>query len=246
MAKKLKTADYLLLGTIAVGGAGYYLWKQGKLPFVDKLITQYGKKPPMDSASTEKPIPDTTPVAEKKIVFTPPVDPTKNPIYVSKVKKIQGYVNTGIDGDAGSKDSSNTNQALKKKFPKEYASYGRLTPTNVDKYIDAIVKEETSVVKLQKDTDARKQRMAFGDKLKNLYYKDKAKIVRTNDTNSPTKYLDKARNQYANDGGSVTIYKNEALFPKYSFVAYDTNGFWILRTASGKFIITNPNEYVAK
>jgi hypothetical protein len=42
MAKKLKTADYLLIGTLAVGGVGYYLYTKGKLPFVDKLLTKYG------------------------------------------------------------------------------------------------------------------------------------------------------------------------------------------------------------
>ena len=35
MAKKLKTADYLLIGTLAVGGVGYYLYTKGKLPFVE-------------------------------------------------------------------------------------------------------------------------------------------------------------------------------------------------------------------
>lgn len=245
MAKKLKTADYFLLGTLAVGGAGYYLYSKGKLPFIDKLMLRYGKKPPMDSQPEEKPLPEVTPVADKKIVFTPPANPLKNPIYVSKVKKIQVYIGVGADGDAG-KEGSNTNKALKRKFPTQYASYGALTPSNVDKYVDTITKTETDLLALQKTQSAQKTRIAFGDKLKNLYYKDKSKIVRTTDTNAPTKYLDKARNQYANDGGTIKIYKNEAIFPKFSFVAYDTNGFWILRTASGKFIIQNPTEYVAK
>lgn len=245
MAKKLKTADYLLLGTLAVGGAGYYLYTKGKLPFVDKLIAKYKKNPPMDS-EMEKEVPNTTPVAEKKIVFTPPKNPLTDPIYVSKVKKIQLVLGTGADGDAGKSDSSQTNQALKKKFPKEYALNGRLTPANVDKYIEAIVKGEATAIKLQQDSNTKKSRMAFGDKLKNLYYKEKAKIVRKTDTNVPTKYFDKARKTYNNDGGNVKILKNEPLFPKYSFLAYDTNGFWILQTASGKFIIQNPNEYVAK
>jgi hypothetical protein len=245
MAKKLNTADYLLLGTLAIGGAGYYLYTKGKLPFIDKLISKYGKKPPMES-EIEKEVPNTTPVAEKKIVFTPPKNPLTNPLYISKVKKIQLYVGTGVDGDAGTKDGSNTNQALKKKFPKEYALNGRLTPTNVDKYVEAITKGEASAIALQKDTNTKKSRMAFGDKLKNLYYKEKAQIVRKTDTNVPTKYFDKARNTYNNDGGNIKILKNEPLFPKYSFLAYDTNGFWVLRTASGKFIVQNPNEYVAK
>jgi hypothetical protein len=245
MAKKLNTADYLLLGTLAIGGAGYYLYTKGKLPFVDKLISKYGKKPPMES-EIEKEIPNTTPVEQKKIVFTPPKDPLKDPVYISKVKKIQVYLATGVDGDAGKNDGSDTNQALKKKFPKEYALNGRLTPSNVDKYVLAIVKGEASAIALQKDSDSRKVRMAFGDKLKNLYYKEKAQIVRKTDTNAQTKYFDKARQTYPNDGGSVKILKNEPLFPKYSFLAYDTNGFWILRTASGKFILQNPNEFVAK
>jgi hypothetical protein len=183
MAKKLNTADYLLLGTLAIGGAGYYLYTKGKLPFVDKLISKYGKKPPMES-EIEKEIPNTTPVEQKKIVFTPPKDPLKDPVYISKVKKIQVYLATGVDGDAGKNDGSDTNQALKKKFPKEYALNGRLTPSNVDKYVLAIVKGEASAIALQKDSDAKKVRVAFGEKLKNLYYKDKAKIVRTTDTNA--------------------------------------------------------------
>jgi len=236
MAKKLKTADYLLIGTLAVGGVGYYLYTKGKLPFIDKLISKYGKKPPMES-EIEKEVPNTTPVAEKKVVFTPPKDPLKDPVYISKVKKIQLYIGTGADGDAGSTtkgDSSNTNQALKKKFPKEYALNGRLTPSNVDKYVLAIVKGEASAIALQKDSNTKKSRMEFGDKLKNLYYKEKANIVRKTDTNVPTKYFDKARKTYSNDGGNVKIYKNEPLFPKYSLVAYDTNGYWLLQTASGK------------
>jgi hypothetical protein len=245
MAKKLKTADYLLIGTLAVGGVGYYLYTKGKLPFIDKLMSKYGKKPPMES-EIEKELPNTTPVAEKKVVFTPPKDPLKDPVYISKVKKIQIYLHTGADGDAGKSDGSQTNQALRKEFPKEYALNGRLTPSNVDKYVDRIVKGQASAIALQKDSNARKVRMAFGDKLKNLYYKEKAKIVRTTDTNTPTKYFDKARKTYSNDGGKVKILKNEPLFPKYSFVAYDTNGFWLLRTASGKFILQNPNEFVAK
>jgi hypothetical protein len=68
----------------------------------------------------EKEVPNTTPVAEKKIVFTPPKDPLKDPIYIAKVKKIQVYLHTGVDGDAGNKDGSDTNQALRKEFPKEY------------------------------------------------------------------------------------------------------------------------------
>ena len=194
----------------------------------------------------EKEVPNTTPVAEKKVVFTPPKDPLKDPLYISKVKKIQLYIGTGADGDAGKGDSSNTNQALKKKFPQEYALNGRLTPSNVDKYVLAIVKGEASAIALQKDSNTKKSRMEFGDKLKNLYYKEKANIVRKTDTNVPTKYFDKARKTYSNDGGNVKILKNEPLFPKYSFLAYDTNGFWILRTASGKFILQNPNEFVAK
>jgi hypothetical protein len=243
MAKKLNTADYLLLGTLAIGGAGYYLYTKGKLPFIDKLINK-GKG---NDEKPEEPTPtDVTPVAEKKIVFTPPKDPLKDPLYISKVKKIQVYLGTGADGDAGKTDGSNTNQALKKKFPKEYALNGRLTPTNVDKYVEAITKGEASAIALQKDTNTKKVRVAFGDKLKNLYYKDKSKIVRTTDTNAPTKYFDKSRSTYPNDGGNVKILKNEPLFPKYSFLAYDTNGFWILRTPSGKFILQNPTEYVAK
>jgi len=243
MAKKLNTADYLLLGTLAIGGAGYYLYTKGKLPFIDKLIN---KAKGNDEKPDEVTPTDVTPVAEKKIVFTPPKDPLKDPIYISKVKKIQVVLATGVDGDAGKNDSSQTNQALKKKFPKEYALNGRLTPTNIDKYVEAITKGEASAIALQKDSDAKKTRMAFGEKLKNLYYKDKAKIVRTTDTNAQTKYFDKARQTYPNDGGNVKILKNEPLFPKYSFLAYDTNGFWILRTASGKFILQNPNEFVAK
>lgn len=243
MAKKLNTADYLLLGTLAIGGAGYYLYTKGKLPFIDKLIN---KAKGNDEKPDEVTPTDVTPVAEKKIVFTPPKDPLKDPLYISKVKKIQVVLATGVDGDAGKNDSSQTNQALKKKFPKEYALNGRLTPTNIDKYVEAITKGEASAIALQKDTNTKKSRVAFGEKLKNLYYKDKAKIVRTTDTNAPTKYFDKARQTYPNDGGNVKILKNEPLFPKYSFLAYDTNGFWILRTASGKFILQNPNEFVAK
>lgn len=243
MAKKLKTADYLLIGTLAVGGVGYYLYTKGKLPFIDKLIN----KTKGNDEKPDEPTPtDVTPVAEKKVVFTPPKDPLKDPLYISKVKKIQVVLATGVDGDAGKNDGSQTNQALKKKFPKEYALNGRLTPTNIDKYVEAITKGEASAIALQKDSDAKKIRVAFGEKLKNLYYKDKAKIVRTMDTNAPTKYFDKARQTYPNDGGNVKILKNEPLFPKYSFLAYDTNGFWILRTASGKFILQNPNEFVAK
>jgi hypothetical protein len=243
MAKKLNTADYLLLGTLAIGGAGYYLYTKGKLPFIDKLIN----KAKGNDEKPEEPTPtDVTPVAEKKIVFTPPKDPLTNPLYISKIKKIQVYLGTGADGDAGKTDGSNTNQALKKKFPKEYALNGRLTPTNVDKYVEAITKGEASAIALQKDTNTKKVRVAFGDKLKNLYYKDKAQIVRKTDTNAPTKYFDKSRSTYPNDGGNVKILKNEPLFPKYSFLAYDTNGFWILRTSSGKFILQNPTEYVAK
>lgn len=243
MAKKLNSADYLLLGGLVIGGAGYYLYTKGKLPFIDKLINKIKGK----EEKPDEPTPtDVTPVADKKIVFTPPKNPLTDANYLSKVRKIQLYINTGVDGDAGTKDSSDTNQALKKKFPTLYATYGRLTPSNVDKYVEAITKQEASAIALQKDTNSKKSRIAFGQKLINLYYKDKVKIVRTNDTNTPIKYLDKARNIYVNDGGNEKIYKNESLFPKYQFLAYDINGYWILITKSGKFIVQNPNEYVAK
>ena len=245
MAKKLKTADYLLLGTLAVGGAGYYLYTKGKLPFVDKLIAKYKKNPPMDS-EMEKEVPNTTPVAEKKIVFTPPKNPLTDPIYVSKVKKIQLVLGTGADGDAGKSDSSQTNQALKKKFDKLYVVEGRLLPTNVDKYIKAMNDKSAQEISVQKTESASKQRKAFGEKLKNLYYKDKSKIVRSNDVKLQTRFFDKARNSYTVDGNQLTIYKNDPLFPKFGYVAYDSNGNWILKTPTGKFVITNPNEYVAK
>lgn len=246
MAKtKLKSVDYLLIGTVAVGGIGYYLYKQGKLPFVDKLIAKIkGETPKKETTTPTTPTstPEVTPVVQKVVNAKPPVDPTKEAGYVSKVKNIQEYLAVGMDGNAGSSDGSQTNKALKLKFPTLYATEGRLRPTNVDKYIKAI-NDNKGQQKFKNDAVARK---AFGQKLVNLYYKDKSSIVRQTDVELPTRIFDKARSQYVVDGGKIKIYKNEAIFPKFSYVNYSNEGYWILKTPSGKFILTNPNEYLAK
>jgi len=248
MAKKLNSADYLLFGTIAVGGLGYYLYSKGKLPFVDKVISKIKGEdvetpstPPIANSQTTG-----TPVVQKTVNAKTPVDPFKEPAYIDKVKRLQVYLGVGVDGNAGSSDTSQTNQALKKKFDKLYIVEGRLRPTNVDKYIKALNDKSAQEISVQKSQDASKQRKAFGEKLKNLYSKDKSRIVRSSDIKIQTRFFDKARNSYTVDGNQLTIYKNDPLFPKFSYVAYDSNGYWILKTPSGKFVITNPNEYVAK
>lgn len=243
MAKtKLKSVDYLLIGTVAVGGIGYYLYTKGKLPFVDKLIAKIKGETPKSESPTPTSTPEVTPVVQKVVNAKPPVDPTKEAGYVSKVKNIQEYLAVGMDGNAGSSDGSNTNKALKTKFPTLYATEGRLRPTNVDKYIKAI-NDNKGQQKIKNDAVARKN---FGQKLVNLYYKDKSSIVRQTDLEISTRILDKARNEYVVDGGKITIYKNSPIFPKFSIVNYTYTGYFILKTPTGKFIITNPNEYLAK
>lgn len=242
MAKKLNSSDYLLFGLIATGGVGYYLYKNGKLPIVDKLMAKVKKE---DTAPKDT-VPDTTPVVEKVVNAKPTIPATQQPAYIDKVKKIQVYLGVGVDGNAGSSANSQTNQALKKKFVTEYPKLGNLTPSNVDAYLTAMVEKNKQETAVQKSASVSKQRKDFGEKLRNLYTKNKAKIVRKTDSNSPTKYYDQARKQYSNDGKSLRIVKDYPIFPSFSYVGYTTDGYWILKSSTGKFVIQNPNEYVAK
>jgi hypothetical protein len=209
MAKKLNSADYLLFGTVAVGGIGYYLYSKGKLPFVDKLLDNIKGKSANEKVIDTPPTPtaNTTPVVEKKVVAKPPVDPFKAPAYIDKVKRLQVYLGVGVDGNAGTKETSQTNQALKKKFPTAFAKNGILRPTNVDAYIKEIDSAQARVTE-QSSNDQRKK---FGQKLVDLYYKQKSKIVRSSVSSPVYKTFDKARNNYVDvtSKATTTIRANE-------------------------------------
>lgn len=210
MAKqKLKTVDYVLIGTVAVGGIGYYLYNKGKLPFIDKLIAKIKGEAPKTPSATPTSSPETTPVVSKVITATPPVDPTKDAGYMSKVRNIQLYIGAGVDGNAGSSDTSQTNIKLKSKFPTLYSTEGRLRPTNVDKYVKAITDQQNA----QKTAGTNKQRIDFANKIVNLHKQgSKIRFVSGKNEKLTLWKKDKARNILVKTTDNIMVVYNASPF----------------------------------
>jgi hypothetical protein len=128
MAKKKNNT--ILLGAVAVVGVGVLYWRGA----FDKLISQFKKEDVKeDITETETPPKVVAPTQQevKKVVNTKPVGPS--PQYVSKIKNLQLFLGKSATG----LPDESTNIALAKKFPTLYASLGKLSITNIDKYIDA-------------------------------------------------------------------------------------------------------------
>lgn len=230
MAKKVNYTPYII-GVAAVGGI--VLWQSGKL---DKL---FGKKtdetpelPPLEP-ETEKP------VIKKEIVVKPLPDPTKNPVYMDKVRKLQLFLGAGVDGNAGG-EGSQTNIKTKAKFPALYANLGRVTPANVDAYLAETTKKTTT--QIANEAAGRKK---FGQSLYQLGATGKR--VRPKSTiTAPIFYYDSARKQYVPSTRKSSI-TNYHLFSKWDIAGYDRDGYFILKNKlfPKDFVIVNPYSFEA-
>lgn len=109
---------------LAIAAIGFLLWKK------------FGKK----SEAVETP-----PVEAAKASVQTPTDTGKTE-YELKVMKLQGILKVAIDGIAGPQ----TNTALKAAMPENYANWGAVSATNVDKYLAAFGTQ------VQNQTDAQK------------------------------------------------------------------------------------------
>lgn len=230
MAKKVNYTPYII-GVAAVGGI--VLWQSGKL---DKL---FGKKtdetpelPPLEP-ETEKP------VIKKEIVVKPLPDPTKNPVYMDKVRKLQLFLGAGVDGNAGG-EGSQTNKMTKAKFPALYANLGRVTPANVDAYLAETTKKTTTQV--ANEAAGRKK---FGQSLYQLGATGK-RVRPKSIITAPILYFDSSRNQYTPTKRKIAI-GDYHLFSKWSVEGYGSNGFFILKSKSSPkdFVIVNPYSFEA-
>lgn len=231
MAKKTNYTPYIV-GAAAVGAI--VLWKSGTF---DKL---FGKKkdetpelPPLQPEEEK-------PVIKKEIVVKPLPDPTKNPVYMDKVRKLQLFLGAGVDGNAGG-EGSQTNIKTKAKFPALYANLGRVTPANIDAYLAETVKK-TTVDLSKKTAEARKK---FGQSLFQLGATGKK--IRPKSTITKTiMYFDAARKQYVASTRQTSI-GDYHLFSKWDIAGYTIDGNYILKNKlfPKDFVIANPYYFEA-
>jgi hypothetical protein len=122
----MKKTNYtpVILGAIAAGGI--LLWQTGALNKLFKKKEQ-PKEPEVEPAKE----PSTEPTVKKVVNVSPLPDPLKAPAYVAKVKELQLFLGVSPTGNA----LDQTNNAVKSKFGTLFASLGRVSPANIDKYL---------------------------------------------------------------------------------------------------------------
>lgn len=228
-----KTLPYVAAAVAVAGGAYLY--------FRSKKAKQ---------TTTETPV---EPVVEPQKVVTvkqvaPPVDPWKTAAFDKVVRNVQLFLGVGVDGNPGRSDASQTNQALKKKFPAEFAKYGAITPTNQKEWA-SIVESTQSKTKMSEYLQSTAPgRQKFGEDLWNLGVVGKRIALRSGKMTVPFRVFDAARKIYVVSGKNATLSATDRhLFAVWDRVGYDGDGFWILRYKANpkQFIIVNPNVFGA-
>lgn len=116
MAKKDYTS-YIIGGLVlAAGGAGYYYYRRAK---VKKEAAEAEAEAETKRVEAEQSVQQKN--IKTSVVLTP---------YQRKVTQVQTFLGVAVDGIPGPQ----TNQALQKRAPVSYKTYGAISPTNIDFY----------------------------------------------------------------------------------------------------------------
>jgi hypothetical protein len=114
MAKKDYTS-YIIGGLVfAAAGGGYYYYRRAKVKKEAAEAEAERKKNEAEQSVQQKNI-------KTSLVLTP---------YQRKVTQVQTFLGVAVDGIPGPQ----TNQALQKRAPVAYKTYGAVSPTNIDFY----------------------------------------------------------------------------------------------------------------
>ena len=114
MAKKDYTS-YIIGGLVlAAAGGGYYYYRRAKVKKEAAEAEAERKKNEAEQSVQQKNI-------KTSVVLTP---------YQRKVTQVQTFLGVAVDGIPGPQ----TNQALQKRAPVSYKTYGAISPTNIDFY----------------------------------------------------------------------------------------------------------------
>lgn len=251
----MKTNYNLIIGALLVGGGAYYAYKKGwfgKRPPMGKSAEQIAKEQAqaeLDKIAEQQAAAKKVVVDEKKVVKdVKQANNILNPkSYEGKVAAIQNDLGCGlIDGNPGSKETSETNRKYAAKYGLDK---GIISPLNIDYYKSKVDKKLTLVAqKAIAQKEAAKKATAVNvandaKKFLELVNNGKYKATLTKDVKANAYVFDNLKKAFV-DINEPTTFPKYLSFGKGNFSTLPRGGYVMKKGANNKYYALNPSDFL--